>query len=76
MTYFSASLDTILLRYFLMMAIIIGSFSLGYPILALLSLPVFISAIAAISFTGKSKKSNQLSVKKGTEKASFMNSAA
>ena len=32
------------------MAIVIGSFFIGYPILSILSLPVFLSAMMGISF--------------------------
>lgn len=53
MTYFTASIETVMLRFFLMMGIIIAAFASGFYIAALLALPVFISAIAAITFIPK-----------------------
>lgn len=50
MTYFTASIQTIVLRFFLMMAIIIVAIFAGVPYLAILSLPVFISAMVGLSF--------------------------
>jgi len=44
MTFFSASFQTVLLRYFLMMAVIVAAFAIGYPILAVISFPLFIAA--------------------------------
>jgi len=38
-----------------MMAIVIISFIIGYPILAILSLPVFLSALMGVSFKSNSK---------------------
>ena len=58
MTYFTASFETITLRFFLMMAIIIGSFFSGFPILGILALPVFLSALTGVSFTTKAKSKN------------------
>ena len=56
MTFFTASIETVALRFFLMMAVIIGSFFAGVPYLAILGLPIFISAIAAVSFSSKKDK--------------------
>ena len=53
MTFFTASIGTVTQRYFLMMAVIIASIMSGQFWGAFLGLPIFISAIAAISFTGK-----------------------
>lgn len=50
MTYFTASIQTIVLRFFLMMAIVIVAIFAGAPYLAVLSLPVFISAMVGLSF--------------------------
>lgn len=65
MTFFTASLETVALRFFLMMAVIIGSFFGGVPYLAVLALPIFLSALAAVSF-GKTKEihSTQMNVHK------------
>jgi hypothetical protein len=46
----SASFDTVILRFYFMMVIVIGSFVIGYPALAILAVPVFLSALAGVSF--------------------------
>jgi len=56
MTFFTATLETITIRFFLMMGIIIGSFFSGFPILGILALPVFLAALTGVSFTNKSEK--------------------
>ena len=76
MTFFTASLKTVLLRYYLMMAVIIASFLVGLPILALLAFPIFISAIAAISFKKEPKKASQRSNTKNAEEITMINTAA
>ena len=62
---FSLRWDTILLRYYLMMALpIIGGFS-GQWWIGLLALPVFFSAITGLKITlkGKESKTNRLLAK-------------
>ena len=76
MTFFTASLQTVLIRYYLMMAVIIVSFLVGYPILALLAFPIFISAIAAISIKKETKKASQRSNTKNAEEITMINTAA
>ena len=56
MTFFTASFGTITLRFYLMMGIIIGSFMSGVPILAILALPVFLSALTGASINTKRKE--------------------
>ena len=73
MTFFTASLETVLHRYFLMMAIIIGGFLSGYPILTVLAFPVFISAIAAISFGKKKDKAQVAKKPKDTKEIKMVN---
>lgn len=46
----SASFETVILRFYLMMIIVISSFFSGYPIFAILAVPVFLSALAGVSF--------------------------
>ena len=53
MKIFQASLDTILLRYFLMMLCVIVPFLIGHAYLAIIAIPVFLSAIMAVDFTNK-----------------------
>ena len=76
MTFFTASFQTVLTRYFLMMAVIIGAFAVGYPILAVLSFPLFISAIAAISFNTKKNQTNQKKLSKDATEIHMINTAA
>ena len=56
MTFFTASIGTVTQRYFLMMAVIIAGILSGQFWIAFFGLPIFISAIAAISFTGDKQK--------------------
>ncbi len=51
MKLFHLNFVSLILRFYLLMAIIIGAYFIGYPILAILSLPVFISAMLGIKFT-------------------------
>lgn len=48
MKYFDASFDLILIRFYLMMAIIIGAFMADLPLLAFLAFPVLLSAILGV----------------------------
>ncbi len=50
MEFYSLSFDKVILRFYLMMAIVIGSFFAGYPVLAILSVPVFLSIMAGVTF--------------------------
>jgi len=49
MTFFTASFETVILRFALMMATVIGSFVAGVPLLAILALPIFLSAMTAVT---------------------------
>lgn len=74
MTFFTASVQTIIIRFFLMMAIIIGSLFGGVPFLGLLALPMFLAAMTGVSF-GKIKlqsasASTEVSINKRTAMAS------
>lgn len=62
MTFFTASIGTIALRFYLMMGIIMGAFFSGFYGLALLALPVFLSALVGVSFTSTKTKTETLSV--------------
>ena len=50
MTYFTASIQTVILRFYLMMAVVIGSFFAGFPVLAILALPILLSIMTGVSF--------------------------
>ena len=56
MTFYTASFETVTLRFVLMMAIIIGSFTAGFPILGIFALPVFLLAMMGASFSNPAKK--------------------
>lgn len=55
MKLFEANFDTILWRFYLLMTVVIGSFLVGVPLLALLALPIFLTAMLGISFDFKKK---------------------
>lgn len=61
MRFFALSLDYLLIRYFLMMACIIGGLFVGQPVIALLALPLFMSAILGVSFQAETP-ANQANV--------------
>ncbi|MEM1357577.1 MAG: hypothetical protein AAGF89_05235 [Bacteroidota bacterium] len=50
MRFFALSLEYMLIRYFLMMACVIGGLFVGQPLIAFLALPLFLSAILGVSF--------------------------
>jgi len=50
MKMFDASVESIIWRFYLLMAVVIVPFTIGVPILALLALPVFLSALLGVSF--------------------------
>lgn len=62
MTFFTASFDTVVLRFCLMMASVIVPFVLGVPFLAIIALPIFLSAMTAVSFKSD-KKRGQVAMK-------------
>ena len=50
MRMFEASIGTVVLRFYLMMFVVIGSLFAGVPWLAVLAMPIFLSAMLGISF--------------------------
>ena len=50
MKFFKASFATIILRYYLMMFVVVGAFVINMEYLAILSLPIFLSAIMGVKF--------------------------
>lgn len=48
MKFYKLSFDRIIWRFYLMMAVVVGSFIIGVPALAILSLPIFLSAIMGV----------------------------
>ena len=51
MKLFQVDFSTLILRFYLIMAIVIGAFFLGQPWLAALSLPVFFITLMGIKFS-------------------------
>ncbi len=63
MKLFEASFSTVLIRFYLMMAVVLIGFTTGYYYLAFLAVPLFMSAIMGIKFTSDDKSSAQSTVK-------------
>lgn len=59
MKLFELSISTLIIRYYLMMAIVIVSFFIGMPILSILALFVFFSALVAVKFDWKWNKATR-----------------
>ena len=68
MKLFNVKFSTAIWRYYLMMGIVIVAFFIGYPILALLSLPVFFITLMGVQFTPlRSSRKPKPSAEKITE---------
>ena len=52
---FDLHFDQLLIRYYLLMGVVIASLFAGIPALALLSLPIFLSALLGARFTWRTK---------------------
>lgn len=69
MRYFACTFDKVLIRFFLMMACVIGGLFAGQPLIALLALPLFLSAILGVSFLPEEGKAltegKEVSIKSG-----------
>lgn len=76
MTFFTASIETVVLRFFLMMAVIVLTFAFGYPLLTFLGFPIFLSAMTAVSFTKKNKKVTHQLNSLNTKEMKMVNTAA
>lgn len=76
MTFFTASFEIVLIRYFIMMAVIVASFSFGYPVISILGFFIFLTAITAVSFKTKDKQTKQQKLTKETKELRRINTAA
>lgn len=64
----NVSFSTVLLRFYLMMVVIIAAFLVGYPLLALIGVPIFLTALMGVDFemnkilkfSAKTQKENSL----------------
>ncbi len=55
MRFFACTFDKVLIRFYLMMACVIGGLFAGQPLIAILALPLFLSAILGVSFLPEEK---------------------
>ncbi len=55
MRFFACTFDKVIIRFFLMMACVIGGLFAGQPLIAILALPLFLSAILGVSFMPEEK---------------------
>lgn len=53
---FDLNIGNVMMRFYLMMAVVIAAGFSGYWLVALLALPIFLSTIMGISFTKNNKK--------------------
>lgn len=56
MQFFNISLVTIMLRFYLMMAVVIGSLFAGVPWLCILALPIFLSVMLGVTINKEAPK--------------------
>jgi hypothetical protein len=56
MQYFNISLVTVMIRFYLMMGVVIGSLFAGLPWLCILALPIFLSVILGVNFKKETTK--------------------
>lgn len=66
---FEVSFEHVIIRFYLMMAAVIIPFFIGIPFLAILALPIFISAFMGVSFMGKKSERNLVVSSKNEKKA-------
>lgn len=79
MRFFAATFDYILIRFFLMMTCVIVGLFVGQPIIAILALPFFLSAILGVSFLPEKHEAaavSQLDTKTKLAKVSAKNKRA
>jgi len=57
MTYFNLGIDTLILRFYLLMLVVIVSIFGGFPIAAFLAVPIFLSGMLGVNFKSKKSKS-------------------
>jgi len=50
MRFFACTIDKVIIRFYLMMACVIGGLFAGQPLIAILALPLFLSAVLGVSF--------------------------
>ncbi|MFK7773117.1 MAG: hypothetical protein AB8F94_13300 [Saprospiraceae bacterium] len=70
---FDLNIGTVMMRFYLMMAVVIVAGFSGYWLIALLALPIFLSTIMGISFT---KNNKEMSLENNSKKYSSLLSAS
>ncbi|MFT6809369.1 MAG: hypothetical protein ACJA01_002606 [Saprospiraceae bacterium] len=56
MELFNIDFGTFIIRFYIMMAIVVGAFFAGVPLLAFLAFPILLGNMLGIKFNGKKKK--------------------
>ncbi len=62
MRFFALTFDKVLIRFFLMMACVIGGMFAGQPLIAILALPLFLSAVLGISFMPEAQPTKEAAI--------------
>ena len=60
MKYFNLSIDTLIMRFYLLMVVVIVSIFAGVPELSFLAVPIFLSGILGITIEKKNKQKVQI----------------
>ena len=56
MKYFNLRIDTLILRFYLLMAIVLISVFAGIPFMAILALPVFLSGMLGVTIINRTER--------------------
>lgn len=62
MRFFALTFDKVLVRFYLMMACVIGGLFTGQPLIAILALPLFLSAVLGISFLPEAQDKKEATI--------------
>ncbi len=62
MRFFALTIDKVIIRFFLMMACVIGGMFAGQPLIAILALPLFLSAVLGVSFLPEAVEQKEASI--------------
>lgn len=59
MKFFNAKFETVIWRFYLLMIVVILPFFLGIPVLSILALPIFLSALMGVSFRNEKRNTTR-----------------
>jgi hypothetical protein len=62
MRFFALTFDKVLIRFYIMMLLIIGGMFAGQPLVAVLALPLFLSAMLGVSFMPEAKETTVMTM--------------